>query len=346
MVVVLVAFYCLGLAGPAASTSCVESGHCEGLFYRGVGELLQVGNGDVYSVDVLERWWRASLLTEPVVQQSFVGTPASLPLHALYGFGDAARQSVVLGVLAAALVGLLSAWSGGLVFALSVLAGGAVAAGVVFGTPALFLGVGALMAYRGLKRGGSWWAGAGLALLGFRLEFCLLALLFLASKKKLGALAVGVVLTGGLWAVASVVWGGSVSMAWAQSLQHPPSTVDPGLGLIGLVPGVGGAWIPYWWIVYGVLGALAVQRCQSMTPAQGVAFLLALSLLVAPQVDLADYILLTPFFLAFFPRPERPGLVFGGACYALSLVGLAVLLPLAVLLMMSFGQQNLEQELL
>ena len=342
---VLVAYFFLGLAGPAASTSCVESAHCEGLFYRGVGELLQVGNGEVYSAEILERWWRASLLTDPFIEQSFVGTPASLPFHMLYGMGDPSTQSAGLAVLGAALLGLLCTMGGGLLFSLSILTGGAVAAGVVFGTPALFLGVGALLVHRGLDRGGSWWAGLGLTLLAFRLEFALLALIFLAAKKKFGPLVVGLVLSGVLWSVAILVWGGGITAGWAQSLQHPPSSVSPGLGLLGLVPGASGSWISLWWIVYGLLGALAIRRAQAMSVAQGFAFLLAVSLLVSPQVTMEDHVLLLPFFLAFFPRPERPGLVFGISCYALALVGLASLLPLAVVTLLSFGQQNLEQEL-
>ena len=341
---VLAAYLAIGLAGPASSTTCVVSGHCEGLFYRGVGELLQVGNGEVYTSAIVERWWRTSLLTEPSIQQSFVGTPASLPFHTLYGLGSSSSQSVGLGMAAAVLVGFLCTMTGGLLFSLSVLVGGAVAAGVVFGTPSLFLAVGALLVHRGLDRGGSWWAGIGLTLLAFRLEFAAVALVFLGFRGRIGPLVVASILSGMLWAVAGLIWGGDISTDWAQSLQHPPSGVDAGVGLLGIIPGANGQWISLWWLVYGGLAAMALRRSRGMTVVQGFAFLLAVGLLASPQVTPEDYALLTPFFLAFFSRPERPALVFGIACYGLALVGMTVLLPLVALTLLSFGQDNLDQE--
>ena len=341
---VLAAYCVVGLLGPASSPFCVQSEHCEGLFFRGVGELLQVGNGEVYSLEILERWWRASLLTEPAFEQSFTGTPASLPLHFLYGLGDPARQSVFLGVVGALILWLLSTRSAGMLFGLSILVGGSVAAGVVFGTPSLLLGVGALLVYRGLVSGGVWWMGIGLTVLAFRLEFALFGLVLLVLHRRIGALLVAFALSGLLWIVASLVWGGGISEGWAQALQHPPARVDTGLGLLGVVPGSDGAWIPYWWLAYGLLGVFAIRRSTGMSVARGFSFVLAVALLASPQITLADYVLLVPFFLAFFPRPERPGLVFGMSCYALSLVGLASLLPLVALILMYFGQKNLEQE--
>ena len=95
--------------------------------------------------------------------------------------------------------------------------------------------------------------GIGLAVLAFRLEFALLGLVLLVLHRRIGALLVAFALSGLLWGVASLVWGGGISEGWAQALQHPPANVDTGLGLLGVVPGSDGAWIPHFDVPYPTL---------------------------------------------------------------------------------------------
>jgi len=228
----------------------------------------------------------------------------------------------MLGLVSALLFGLTAAWLGGGLFSVSILAGGTVAAAVVFGTPALFFGLGALWAYRGLQEDKNWLAGLGLAILSFRLEWALWVLVGLVLRRKLKAVLTALVLTALLWGGSTLFWGGGVTSAWALSLQHPSAQVDQGLGLLGVLPGASGGWIPLWWVVYGLAGGLALWVNAQTTVARGMAFSLAIGLLMSPQLELADFVMLAPLFLGCFPHPERPAIVLGLACYVLAFLGL------------------------
>jgi len=317
----------MAFVGPSTTTECVASGHCEGLFYRGVGELLSVGNGSVYDAEMLGRWWQSSQLSSPFVEQSFIGSPASLPFFTLYGLGEASQQGPALAFCSALLFGLSALWAGGALFALVCLLGAWTATATVLGLPSLFMATGAMLLWIGLARDRSWTAALGLTFLAFRVEWALWIVLGLIWKRKFKPLLVAAFLTTLLWVGASLFWGMGISEAWLASLQNPAGSIEPGIGLVGLLPG-GAQWIGVWWFFYGMAGLFALRSWHQDEAHKAMALSLAIALLFSPQITMGDMALLAPLFVAFFPRPERPALVAGLGGYILLGVGAPALMAL------------------
>lgn len=271
-----------------------RGGSLTGLFYQGVNELLAIGNGGVYDTVILERWWRSSQLTEPAISQSFLGTPASLPFHAILGLPH----------------------------------------------PLLLILPAAIVLWVGLKKKWPWLAGFGLAVLAFRMEWAVCIVLGLLWRKHFKTVVVAGSITTLLWAASSLFWGPEITLGWLSSLQHPPATVSPGFGLMGLVPGDSGAVIPMSWFVYGLSAGVAFEAFRRMPVHQAMAFSLIWAVVFSPQVEFLDWFLLIPLFLAFFPYPARPVLVACGAFLVLSLIQLPQLAVLVVLFLLRMAWLN------
>jgi len=320
------------LAGQTSLSAalCINGVNCGAMVQRGVGELLAVGNGDVYQLELIERWWWSSDQTAPLVQQGFLGTPASLPFHSLYGLGEPDSQLPMLAVLGAALFFLSGLWAGGLLFATALLVGAWTWSGAIEASPSLFFACGSLLVWVGLKRQMGAVAALGLVFVSFRLEWVLWGLLLLAFQRQWKILLAGGLATAGLWWGASMFWGPGLTEQWLLALHAPPDQVQPGLGLIGIVPGNSGAIIPYWWVLYAGAFAAFWKFCVGMKPADAWAFSLAVTLWMSPQIQLVDYALLSPLFVAFFPKPERVALFFGLGFCVLAFVGILSLVPVFV----------------
>jgi hypothetical protein len=276
--------------------TCSESrgGSLTGLFYQGVNELLAIGNGGVYDTVILERWWRSSQMTEPAISQSFLGTPASLPFHAILGVPH----------------------------------------------PLWLILPAALVLWLGLKKNRPWMAAVGLVIVAFRMEWALCIFLGLLWRKHFKTVVVAGVITTLLWVGSSLFWGSEITGGWLNSLQHPPASVNPGFGLMGLIPGDSGAVIPMSWFVYGLSACVSLEAFRRMPAHQAVAFSLVWALVFSPQVELVDWLLLIPLFLAFFPHPARPALVAFFAVLVLSLIQLPQLIVLVVLFLLRMAWLN------
>jgi hypothetical protein len=222
------------------------------------------------------------------------------------------------------------------------LLGGWSAVAIVLGTPSLFLATGALLLWVGLKRERPWVGALGLCFLAFRAEWVLWILLGLIWRRHIKLVLVAAVLTGALWIGADLFWGPGLGEAWLASLQSPPSGVEPGVGLVGLLPGQS-EWISIWWFAYGMSGAIALWAWSRLEAHQAMAFSLAVALLFSPQLSLGDLALLAPLFLAFFPHPERPALVAGLGCYLFLFLGVPGLMALLVLFLLYSAFQNAQQ---
>ena len=156
-------------------------------------------------------------------------------------------------------------------------------------------------------------------------------------KRKLKPLLVAAVLTALLWVGSSLFWGTGITEAWLASLQSP-GQVQPGVGLVGLLPG-GAQWIGVWWFFYGMAGILALRAWRELEAHEAMAISLAIALLFSPQLSFGDLALLAPLFVAFFPKPERPALVAGFGGYVLLFLGAPALMALVGLFLIYSASQ-------
>jgi len=319
----LVAIYAyLAFKIPTSSSECVAIGHCDGVFYRGVGELLAVGNSEVYDPEMIQRWWQSSERSTPLVEQSLQGSPASLPFYLLYGLGTAPVTIALMGLFSMLLLAGAALWVAGPVFALACMVGAWTPAAILFGAPSLFYGAAAILLLIGLREKKPWLSGLALAFLAFRAEIAIWIFIGLMIQKSWRVIGIASFYSAVLWTASTLYWGHSLCTQWMESLWRPGDSVDPGIGLLGLLPGVDSSWIGVWWFVYGIAGSFALWSWFRFSAEKALAISLGIALLFAPQTDPSDVVLLAPVALVFYARPVEVLWAAGGLAYVL--IGLEV----------------------
>jgi hypothetical protein len=210
--------------------------------------------------------------------------------------------------------------------------------------PLVLLFPAAILLWMGLKKNRLWTGALGLLMLAFRAEWALWIVLSLLWKKQFKLVLLAALGTAFLWVGAHLFWGPEVNSGWVLSLQHPPDSVDPGLGLVGWFPGPSGTVIALNWFVVGLSSLLAFRAFSRMSLHQAMAFSLVWALVFSPQIQWMDWVLIVPLCWAFFPHPERP---LGLACVGLGglfLLGFPQLFVLVVLFLLHLAWLNAEPQ--
>lgn len=334
-----------------ATVGCGEQNCCDGMVFRGVGEILAAGGEGVYRWETLQAWWRATTGSEPLVVLPFAYPPPALPLFHGWALGASAPATgaVVAAGSMAAFLAVAAALGGGVVAVAAGLGGWAFFSAWLAQT-GLLLGAAGGLVLLGLQRRSALWGGLGLAVLCLKPHYGAYPALGLLVAGRWRELGVAAGVLAGLSALSAGLYGPAQWLAWVQAITegvgggHPALDFKVMTSWVALVPG-GPELARVGLVLWGLGLVPVVWVWRRRTPAVALATTLLLALLLTPHGHPYDLSLWLVPSLVLWPRDARPLLGLGAVHHVTLFLHARFAMPLTTLwLLWRVGRMPVHRE--
>jgi len=333
---VVLMFGCAYIAQSSTTTSseCEEFNNCDGMVFRGVGNLLASGEPNVYDWNQLAAWWTGISGASPSIELPFAYPPTFLPFFELWGMLDPQTVAIGITVLTLAIFGMAISRLSSPLVAFVACAGGWTFFNAFLAQTGLVVASGGALVALGLKKEPRALV-PGLVLLSLKPHYALYILVGLVLSGRWKPVAQTAAVGGLLSVWVTLRYGASQCLGWAEAIAGVPGRSHPSLdfgymsGWTALIPAGGPHLSPLATLLFIVGIAPAAAAWHRLQPMRALGFSIALACLLAPHAHPYDLGLWVVPILATWKDPIKPMLGLGVLVLIACLLGIRFPLALA-----------------